>query len=317
MLLKSFILCVLMSSKRKAILITGGLGQIGYYLYEELKSQYDLCILDNKSSSKFEPPEDVIFIEGDIIDGEVFSKLPEIDFVIHLAAQISIEKSTQSPLFDAKINVMGTLNVLDYALKQNVQKFVYISSAAIFGHPESLPITEDHPRNPLSPYGLSKSVAEKYVKLFSELYNLNTAIVIPFNLYSPIQAEDDPYAGVIYKFIKQVKNGKPPVIQGKGDQSRDFVHVKDAAKVIKLVLEDVKGDVNVFNIGSGKSTTINDLAKVIIEISGKDLIPQYTEARLGDIDHSYSSIDRAKRELNYNPVISLKEGLEELYLKLQ
>lgn len=306
-----------MSSERKTILITGGLGQIGYYLYEELKSQYNLCILDNKSSSKFEPPEDVIFIEGDIIDRAVFSQLPEIDFVIHLAAQISIEKSTQSPLFDAEINVMGTLNVLEHALKQKVQKFVYISSAATFGHPEFLPITEDHPRNPLSPYGLSKSVAEKYVKLFSELYDLNTAIVIPFNLYSPIQAEDDPYAGVIYKFIKQVKHGKPPVIQGKGDQSRDFVHVKDAAKAIKLVLEDVKGDVTVFNIGSGKSTTINDLAKLIIEISGKDLIPQYTDARLGDINHSYSSIDCAKRVLNYNPVISLKEGLEELYLKLQ
>ncbi|MCE7739868.1 MAG: NAD-dependent epimerase/dehydratase family protein [Candidatus Heimdallarchaeota archaeon] len=306
-----------MSSKRKTILITGGLGQIGYYLYEELKSHYNLCILDNKSTSKFEPPEDVIFIEGDIIDNEVFPKLPDLDYVIHLAAQISIEKSTQSPLFDAEINIMGTLNALEYALKQNIQKFVYISSAAIFGHPEFLPITEDHPRNPLSPYGLSKSVAEKYVKLFSELYNLNTAIVIPFNLYSPIIAEDDPYAGVIYKFIKQVKHGKPPVIQGKGDQSRDFVHVKDAAKAIKLVLEEVKGDVTVFNIGSGKSTTINDLAKLIIEISGKDLIPQYTEARLGDINHSYSSIDRAKRELNYNPVISLKEGLEELYLKLQ
>ncbi len=306
-----------MSSERKTILITGGLGQIGYYLYEELKSQYNLCILDNKSSSKFEPPEDVIFIEGDIIDRAVFSQLPEIEFVIHLAAQISIEKSTQSPLFDAEINVMGTLNVLEHALKQKVQKFVYISSAATFGHPEFLPITEDHPRNPLSPYGLSKSVAEKYVKLFSELYDLNTAIVIPFNLYSPIQAEDDPYAGVIYKFIKQVKHGKPPVIQGKGDQSRDFVHVKDAAKAIKLVLEDVKGDVTVFNIGSGKPTTINDLAKLIIEISGKDLIPQYTDARLGDINHSYSSIDCAKRVLNYNPVISLKEGLEELYLKLQ
>ena len=302
-----------MQSKRQAVLITGGLGQIGYYLYKELRNDYDLYILDNKSSSKFEPPEDVIFIEGDIKNSDIFSDLPRTDMVIHLAAQISIEKSTQSPLFDAEINILGTLNALEYALRHNIHKFVHISSAATFGHPEFLPITENHPKNPLSPYGLSKSVAENYVKLFSELYNLNTAVVIPFNLYSPIQDENDPYSGVIFKFIKQVRKGESPMIQGKGDQSRDFVHAKDAARAIKLVLEVENTENNVFNIASGTSITIKGLASLVIEISGKDLLPQYTETRLGDIKHSYASIERAKRELDFSPSISLREGLEELY----
>ncbi len=302
-----------MESKRKTVLVTGGLGQIGYYLYEELRKDYNLCILDNLSASKFEPPEDVIFIEGDIKNNDVFTILPEPDLIIHLAAQISIEKSTQSPLFDAEINILGTLNVLEYALRHNVHKFVYISSAATFGHPEFLPITERHPKNPLSPYGLSKTVAEHYVKLFSELFDLNTAIVVPFNLYSPIQDEDDLYSGVIYKFIKQVKNGKSPIIQGKGDQSRDFVHAKDAAKAIKLVLEAETTENNEFIVASGESITINNLANLIIEISGKDLLPQFTEERLGDIKHSYASIDRINRELGFTPSVSLRDGLKELY----
>ena len=313
MLLKSFTLFDSMEQKGETVLITGGLGQIGYYIYLKLRDKYQILILDNKSNSKVEPPEDVLFFEVDIQNLEQLKNLPRVDHIIHCAAQVSPEKSVSSPIQDANINILGTLNLLELARKNEVKKFIHISSAATYGDPQFLPITEDHPKNPLSPYGLSKLTAEKYVQLYSNLYNLDTTTILPFNVYSPLHKEDDPYAGVIYKFIKRIKEGKPPKIEGDGLQTRDFIHIEDLALSVELTLTTPKSKGKMFNIGSGESVSIEKLANILISIGNKELQPIHIDPRIGDIRNSCASIDLAKDILGFNPTIKLEEGLKELY----
>lgn len=302
-----------MTSNKQSVLITGGLGQIGYFTYHLLKEDYDIYILDNKAESKFDPPSDVKFYEGNIQNDEIYTKIPSTDIIIHCAAQISINKSIDNPLFDAEVNIIGTLKLLRFARRNKIKKFIYLSSAATIGHPQFLPITEEHPRNPISPYGFSKYFAEKYVLLYSDLYDMNTVILVPFNLYSPLQKETDPYAGVIYKFITAVIQNKSPKIEGDGEQTRDFIHTKDIANAIKLVIEKDIGSQRVFNIGSGNGITINELAAMIIRISGKNISPKFVDERIGDIKQSYCSIEKAQTILGFSPSIDLETGLKELY----
>ncbi|MCG3220184.1 MAG: GDP-mannose 4,6-dehydratase [Candidatus Heimdallarchaeota archaeon] len=302
-----------MSEHKETVLITGGLGQIGYYTYLQLKEKYQICILDNMLDSKINPPADVIFIKGDIRDQETYSLLPKVEHIIHCAAQISIAKSTVNPILDAETNILGTLNLLEFSRKKNIDRFVFISSAATYGNPQFLPITEEHPRNPLSPYGMSKLVAEKYVSLYSDLFGLNSITLLPFNIYSPLQKEDDPYAGVIFKFIKTIKNNQSPIIEGDGNQTRDFVHIKDITAAIELALENKHITNKTINIGSGEPTTILELANLLVQISGKELELVHKEPREGDIRESFTSLKLAKELLNYSPQIKLKDGLKDMY----
>ncbi|MFW9852140.1 MAG: NAD-dependent epimerase/dehydratase family protein, partial [Candidatus Thorarchaeota archaeon] len=158
-----------------------------------------------------------------------------------------------------------------------------------------------------------KYVAEQYVLLYSNLYNLKTSVVLPFNIYSTLQKENDPYSGVIYKFIQKVKNNESPIIEDDGKQTRDFVHAIDVVKAIELILKNEKAIGRIFNIGTGVQTTILELAELIISISGKDLSPNFVEPRKGDIRYSYASIKLAKELLGFSPSINLEEGLKELY----
>ncbi|MHA1199696.1 MAG: NAD-dependent epimerase/dehydratase family protein [Candidatus Heimdallarchaeaceae archaeon] len=302
-----------MTSKEQTVLITGGLGQIGYFLYQILRDNYKICILDNETEAKYKPPTEVDYYKGDIRDDAVYDLLPATDYIIHCAAQISITKSVADPISDAEVNILGTLKLLEFARSNEIKKFVYLSSAATIGSPHFLPITEEHPRNPISPYGFSKYTAERYVLLYSDLYDLNSVVILPFNLYSTLQKENDPYAGVIYKFISAVLRDLPPTIEGDGKQTRDFIHAEDVVTAIKLVLEQDTGTQRVFNIGSGKGTSILELAELVIKISGKDLKPIFVDARLGDIKESYCSIDKASSILGFNPSIKFEDGVKELY----
>lgn len=315
-LLKSFTLEDSMEEDLQTILITGGLGQIGYYAYLELKSKYNIILLDDQSSSKVAPPEDIILIKGKIQDPKLYDNIPDIDFVLHCAAQININQSVENPVLDANVNILGTIQLLEFARKADVERFIFVSSAATYGQPQFLPITEDHPKNPISPYGLSKYAAEQYVMLYSQLYNLKTSVVLPFNIYSSLQKEDDPYSGVIYKFIKNVKNNESPIIEGDGKQTRDFIHVIDVIKAIELTLKNKRAIGKIFNVGTGVPTTILELAELIISISNKDLSPKFTEPRKGDIRDSYASIKLAKELLGFTPSIKLEEGLKEIYDEL-
>jgi len=304
-----------MDEKLGTILLTGGLGQLGYFTYLKLNCQYNICIVDDLSNAKVEPPEDVQFIKKRLPDEEIFEKLPDIDFIIHLAAQISITKSIEKPIYDAYSNIYGTLDLLEYARKKNVKKFIYISSSGTFGNPQYLPVDEKHPRNPISPYGLSKLVGENYVEMYNDLYGLNTVSLIPFNFYSPLQNENDPYAGVIFKFLTAAKRGSNLTIFGDGRQTRDFINVKDVARALELALIK-KTSSKSFNIGSGKATSIVDLANMVLQISDKNLDITFQPAIKGEIKESYCSIEKAAKELDFSPEISLHDGLKDMYEKI-
>ena len=311
-LLKSFSIRVCMSRNSETVLITGGLGQIGYYTYLLLKDQYKICVLDNLSNSKFEAPDDVTFIQNDVQNKDSYKNLPNIDYIIHLAAQLSINKSVSDPIFDAENNILGTLQLLEFARSEKIKRFIHISSASTFGEPKFLPITEDHPRNPISPYGLSKLVSEKYVRLYSELYNLETIVLIPFNIYSPLQHADDPYAGVIYQFIEAIKKGDTYSIEGDGNQTRDFIHVKDVARAIEMALKSETAVNQVINIGSGVPFSINELSDTLLKLSESEMKPKRVEARKGDIYESYCSLDNAKKNLGFNLTVPIETGLSEM-----
>ncbi len=294
----------------KSLLLTGGLGQVGYHLYQELKNTYDVTIFDNNSNPKVHPTPEMKFVNGFVENNDSYLNLGKIDIIVHCAAQISVNVSTDKPIFDATNNIIGTLNLLEYARKYDIERFVYLSSAATYGEPVFLPVTEEHPRNPLSPYGLSKLTGERYVKMYSELYGLDTITLIPFNIYSALQKEYDPYSGVIFKFLNCLKNGVNIKIEGDGLQTRDFVHVNDVVKAIKLALitPNIKGQE--VNIGYGQAISIKHLAETLLQVTNSKLAIEYSAPRVGDIRDSYCSINKAKTVLGFVPDIDIKKGLE-------
>lgn len=295
------------------VLITGGLGQIGSYIVEMLCEDNKVTVIDNFSASiKKEVPDGVKVIKADIQDLRIRDQVSKNDVIIHTAAQVSVEKSTNDPIFDCGANIIGTLNLLEAARHADIKRFVYLSSAAVYGNPVYLPIDEEHQQNPLSPYGVSKLSGEKYCVSYNKAFGLPTVCIRLFNVYSPRQNPKSPYSGVITMFMERAKNGQPPVIFGDGSQTRDFVSVHDVCNMVSLVIEndDVIGEV--YNVGSGITTRIDDLAKKIIKLYGMDLDLQYKEPRSGDIKDSYSDISKAK-QLGYLPKITLDEGLKEFF----
>jgi UDP-glucose 4-epimerase len=297
------------------VLITGGMGQVGSYIAEELSREYEIVVLDNFSSNAINKlPDGITIIKGDIRDSKAIAKLfkdIDLDIIIHCAAQVSVTKSFQNPVYDLQVNATGTLELLNATRNSNISRFIYLSSAAVYGLPKYLPIDEEHPVNPISPYGASKLAGEKYCQVFNHVYGLPVVCLRPFNIYSPRQRAENPYSGVICKFIDRVRNGKPPVIEGDGTQTRDFISVHDVVKFILLAIKKPRAIGEVYNVGTGKPTAINALAAEIIEIAGKKLKPVYTRAREGDIKQSYADIRKAK-SLGFKPEVNLREGLREL-----
>ena len=294
------------------ILITGGLGQVGSYLTEELlkDGHNHVTLLDNFSSNikDFVVPQNVTVVEGDIRDKELVDELvSKNDVIIHTAAQISVINSIENPIHDAEINVFGTLNLLDAAKKSDSKRFIYISSAAVYGEPVYLPIDEKHPTHPMSPYGLSKLTGERYTMLFHSLYRLPVVCLRPFNIYSPRQNPNSPYSGVITKFIERAKLGKPSVIFGDGNQTRDFVSIHYVVDVVIKCIECDDAIGEVFNVATGVATTVNELAGFC-----SDMEPESRGIQSGDIRNSYANVDKLKKLVGCVPAQSLKNGLKEL-----
>lgn len=299
------------------ILVTGSLGQIGSYFSEiAMQNGMEVVGLDNETNKCPNLPEKInkITIKGDICDGKLVSKiLKDTDAIVHCAAQISVEESLKNPLYDAENNIIGTITLLQAAAKlPSIKRFVYISSAATYGPPIRLPIDEKHPQNPLSPYGISKLVGEKYVNIYRQIHKMPTVIIRPFNVYSKRADPKSPYSGVASKFIGQIEKNEPPTIFGDGKQTRDFIHAKDVVQMICIALERNEAVGEVFNCGCGKNTTLNQLVESIIKISGKKMKPIYTKERKGDIKHSYANIKKARKILKFKPRIDLDEGLKEM-----
>jgi len=283
------------------ILITGSSGQLGSYLVESIPDSLGLDIRRSKYTK----------IVADIRDNlDYLLENYKINTIIHAAAQVSVVKSVEKPKQDADNNIIGTINLLDYARRYDVEHFIYISSAAVYGEPEYLPIDEEHPTNPKSPYGLSKLTGEKYSLLYGELYGLKVASIRPFNIFSPRQDPNSPYSGVISIFVHRAKEGLPLIIYGDGEQTRDFVNVQDVVQLVKIVME--KKATGIYNCGTGKETSINELANIIVELSGKEVEIVHSKPREGDIRRSYAEISRAKG-IGYVPSTNLKEDLKNYF----
>ncbi|HMK46311.1 MAG TPA: NAD-dependent epimerase/dehydratase family protein [Methanocella sp.] len=301
--------------QHRSVLVTGGFGQVGSYICEALvRSNAKVTVLDNLSSNGIIEMPGVNFIRGDIRNPTIVRQMvKDADAIVHCAAQIYIAASIVDPIFDAENNIIGTLNLLNAAREANVERFVYFSSAATYGDPIRLPVDESHPQNPLSPYGVSKLSGEKYALAYSAVYGIPATVIRPFNIYSPRQNPSNPYSGVISKFIDRTSQGLSPVIFGDGTATRDFVSVHDVVDMVLLLLKKNSAVGKAFNCGTGKATSVGDLAHTIIDLYGyTNVKPEMQADRPGDIKYSYADISRAKELLGYLPKVGLTEGLREI-----
>jgi UDP-glucose 4-epimerase len=305
--------------KDKNVVITGGAGFIGANLAQELAAHNRLVIIDDLSSGKRQNVAalsggNVEFVEGSIGDLPLLKRLfKNVDFVFHQAAISSVPRSVENPLETNEVNVTGTLNVLLAARDSGVRKVVYASSTAVYGDTPALPQREDIMPNPQSPYAVAKLVGEYYCRVFHTVYGLPTVSLRYFNVYGPKQDPGSEYSAVIPRFIKRLSEGKHLVVYGDGEQTRDFVFVADVVEANILAAEsDAAG---VFNVGWGRSVTVNGLAELTGRIMNKDVGIVYEKARAGDIRESLADISKA-RVFGYQPQYDLEHGLRETISKL-
>jgi len=301
------------------ILVTGGAGFIGSHLADRLlNDRFDVTVLDNISTGRVENlvhhgDKNFQFVKGDVRDFELVKKaVTDVDVVFHEAALVSVTRSVENPVLTNDVNVTGTLNVLKACLDAGVKRFIHASSSSVYGEIETLPRREDLASQPISPYAVSKLAAENYVKVFHEVYGLETVCLRYFNVYGPRQAYG-PYSGVITIFINRLMNKQPPIIYGNGEQIRDFTNVQDVVEANMLAMKEKSATGEVFNIATGEATTINHLATLLLQIMDKaDLKPVYQSPRPGDIRQSYADISKARKILGYEPKVALRDGLEKL-----
>ncbi len=306
----------------KKVIVTGGAGFIGSHLAEKLAGQnYQVIILDNLFSGKLENIEGLLgeknadFHRGSITDLPLLQKLFQgAEFVFHLAALTSVPASIEDPLTTNEVNITGTLNVLTAARDNGVRKVVFASSCALYGDASASPQKEDTPPNPISPYALTKMVGEYYCHLFRRIYGLSTVCLRYFNIYGPRQDSQSQYAAAVPAFIERTFQNLPPVIFGDGEQSRDFVFIEDVTQgTILAARNNAEGT---YNLGSGQSTSVNQLARRILELMHKKLQPVHAEPRPGDLRHSAADISRAL-SFGYQPEWSLETGLPKVIAGLK
>lgn len=307
---------ILKNYQSKQVLVTGGAGFVGCNIVRALvEIGAHVTVLDDLFTGSLEHLEGVSpyqFIQGDVRDEQLIEKIAgEFEYVFHLAAR-NIIISTKNPKEDCAVNIVGTLNLL-MALRSStvLKRFVYTSSVSIYGNPYRLPINEDDRLNVLSPYSVSKLGGENYTKIFYENYDLPTAIVRYSNVYGEYQSPKVPYCGVIGKFLEAVHNGEPPLIHGDGQQTRDFTYVEDAVHATLLVGISPRSIGDVFNVGTGIEIDVNTLAKTIIELYGKQIIPEYIDRRdIDNIRRRVLNIEKIRQKLRWIPHYTLKAGLE-------
>lgn len=291
------------------VIVTGGAGFIGSHLAEKLVNEgYEVVVLDNLYQGKRDRvPEGATLVVEDIRNYEAMVKIFKgADTVFHLAAIPRVPFSIEYPSETNEVNITGTLNVLRAAKDAGVRRVVYSASSSAYGEQSILPLTEDMIPMPIHPYGIQKYTGELYCKTFSTVYNLETVCLRYFNVYGPHQDPNGPYAGVVVKFLKAKKEGRPLTIIGDGLQSRDFTHVTDVvnANILAMKSKNV-GLGDVLNVGYGKNITVLDLAKII----GGDIVhePARNEAK-----HSLADITKIKKLLDWKPKVAIEEGLKDL-----
>lgn len=296
-------------------LVTGGAGFIGSNLVHGLlEENHQVVILDNMLSGHVQnivKHDDVTFVKGDIRDEELIENTMEgIDVVFHFAASVGNKRSIDFPKDDASINVMGTLNILEAMRKHNVPKIVASSSAGIYGELKHLPIKENHPVEPFTPYASTKLCMEKQCLSYAHLYDMDAVCLRYFNVYG-LNQRFDAYGNVIPIFAYRLINGQPITIFGDGEQTRDFVNVKDVVQANLKGAFAPKGVSGAFNVATGKGLSINRLANMLKEYSDLDGEIQYGSVRMGDVLHSDADISAAKEIIGYEPVVKIEDGLKE------
>lgn len=321
----------------KKILITGGAGFIGSNIAERLQHEYRVVVFDNFSSGRRENLRNLKMelVNGDVLDGESLREAcRDADVVFHLAAQISVPRSIEEPIGTVQINTIGTLNVLNAAVKQGVKHIVLSSSAAIYGDNLTMPKKESMIPEPKSPYAVSKLDGEYYFKIFRDEYGIDAVCLRYFNVFGLRQDPSSTYAAVIPAFIDRATNHGDLLIYGDGEQTRDFVFVDDvvAANLLAAGITERPTGIGdrpigigdrptgiggakhrtqcVYNVACGRSVSINDLARMIIEITGSRSKVIHEAERPGDVKHSLADISKIQRELGFTPKTDLLEGLE-------
>lgn len=300
--------------ENKKILVTGGAGFIGSNLVKYLvNTGNSVTVLDNFMSgyrTNLDPFPDIKIVHGDIRDKvAVEEAMQGAEVVFHLAASVGNKRSIDDPITDADINVLGTIQVLEAARKYGVRKIVASSSAGIFGELKTMPIKEDHPIEPDSPYGCTKLCEEKLCLSYAKLYNIEAVCLRYFNVYGPNQRYD-AYGNVIPIFVFRMLKNEALIIYGDGEQTRDFVHVNDVVQANINAANSI-GVNGAFNIASGKQITINRLVEFIISHHSHVPSVRYEAKRPGDVLHSLADLSLANRNINYYPTMDLEQGIKE------
>ncbi len=311
----------------RKILVTGGAGFIGSFISEILaKHGYEIIIYDNLSTGSIDnirellKMENVKFVKGDILDMQKLLDISKgVDVIIHQAAQLEISTAINKPLFDLKVNVEGTLNLLEIAVKHGIKRFIFASSAAVYGEPIYVPQDEDHPKNPKWPYGASKLACEYYLKVYYNLYGIRSVSLRYGIVYGPREW----FGRVLTIFIRRIFiENLPPVIFGDGKNTRDFVYVEDVARACQIILEQDDYECEVYNVSSGEEVSIINLARMLIDISGKDIELMFEDVPEGgyskitgrwriknELKRMWMDIKRIRNKYGWKPLVNLREGV--------
>jgi nucleoside-diphosphate-sugar epimerase len=295
------------------VLVTGGSGFIGSNIVRGLLERgFGAVVLDDLSSGYRENlVPGVPFVEADVRDAEaVATALQGCDVALHLAASVGNARSIDDPAKDSQINVLGTLNVLEAARIQGLRRIVFSSSAGIFGELKTLPIAEDHPQDPDSPYGVSKLAAEKMCLVYNKLYGMKNVCLRYFNVYG-VNQRYDAYGNVIPIFAERILRGEPLRIFGDGEQTRDFVNARDVAAANIAAAAAGDSVAGPFNVGSGTRVTINELSAMMRHAAGRDVGVEFAPPRKGDVRDSLAATAAARAAFGYQPSVDLREGLAE------
>lgn len=300
--------------KEKRILVTGGAGFIGSHIVDRLAPDNSVFVLDNLFTGSMDnlakSKDRITFIKGDIRDRELVNDVvSKVEYIFHLAAHVGNIRSLRDPRFDMDVNIGGMLNLLEACRNNpNLKRLVYSSSAAIYGEAKYLPIDEDHPLYPESPYAVSKMAAEKYAFAFYKVYGVPTATVRYFNAYGPRQ-DTSEYANAISIFLSRTRRGEPLTVYGDGEQTRDFIFISDIVNANILVATHPAAPGQVFNISTGEVHSILQLIQIIREVTGKEVPYSHAPFRAGEVRHSKANIEKAQKLLGFKSQTNLKEGV--------
>ena len=287
--------------KKNKVLVTGGLGFIGSHIVDEVIEDNEVIIIDNKSTGKIENlkypnHENLTLIENDLNEVNLDKVLINVDYVFHLAAMASVPLSIDNPIKSTNDNLNATIKLLNACRANKVKKIIFSSSSSVYGDNTNIPLKETEYPLPKSPYAASKASCELYLKTYHEAYGLNYVSLRYFNVFGPKQDKNSQYAAVIPNFISALLEGEKPIIYGDGEQTRDFIYVKD---VVKANIKSCECDYNgIVNVASGRKITINELYKIICETLGYDVEAEYLPERKGDIKHSLADVSKMKK-INY------------------